>query len=310
MPLYQDVNIDAPLSTYALDYLAGGNFVADILAPIVKVKFEEGSFHVFNEKGVDNDYDTTRADGAEATEVAYSKTDSTYEVVDHALKFLLTDRMVRNSNSVVDLEQRATRFLIGKIRLDIEQKVEALLTNTSTFSYTTPTTKWDAASGQDIFGDIRSAKSDFMKQCGRAPTHIVFPDSVASVVENDSDFLDRIKYTKGDLVESGSLPPKVLGMKTIVPGQIVNEAEPGITESVDFVWDSDKVGLYYIDPNPGPQTFTVANQFRVPIGGTADIVIRKYREERKAGTYIEAETLSVPKVVSSIAGYILNDVLT
>lgn len=309
MIVKEDVTIDQSLTNYAIDYMRGGNFAADILAPVVEVIKEEASYHVFNEKGVNMEYDTKRADGTKATEIRYSKTTDTYKAEEEALRILITDRALRNADSVVKVEQKATRHVTGKIRLGIEAAVKTLLTNTSTFNNDTPTIKWD---GTDpiIFADIADAKSDFRKQCGVDPNLIVFPSDVASVVANDSAFLDRIKYTHGDLIANGSLPPIIQGMRTLIPGAVRNTAEPGLTETVDYVWNDDTVGLYFVDPNPGIDTMTVANQFRVKQLGTIDIAIAKYVEPGIKGYYIEGSVITVPKVVASIAGYLIHTTLT
>ncbi len=308
MPSQSDIHVDAALSNFAVK-LGQFGFVADIVLPPVPVVKESDKYYKFGTEHLNAEYKTQRAPGHKSTEIEWNTTTASYQAEEHALSQLLPDRIVANADAPIRPRQTTTTLLIEKIRLGIEERVKDLLVNTSTFSNTTPSTKWDAASGVTIEKNIDDAKEAFAKASGKEPSHILIPPAVAKVVKRDSTIRELIKYTQADLLVNGDLPPTLFNMQVVIPGAIANSAKPGLTASIARVWSDDKVLLLYVDPTPGIQVVTVGVQFRVSSAGM-EITVKSWRDEERGGEMIEALILQDEVVVSAECGYIINDVLT
>lgn len=70
---------------------------------------------------------------------------------------------------------------------------------------------WDEADNQ-IIADIIAMKTDVTKKCGRIPTDIYMPINELEYIHNDSEILDQLKYTSGDLLINGQIT-RIKGLK-------------------------------------------------------------------------------------------------
>jgi len=310
MPQAKDMHIDVPLSNLAIQLGSGGGFVADTVFPVLPVQKESDKYYIFEREEIDDDVQTLRADGAEANEIEWSTTTDTYSAEEYALRHLVTKRTLDNADTPLRPKQTTTRKLLGKLRVGIEKRVNALLDNTTTFEDDTPSVKWDAGASVVIEENVDDAKLAFVKQCGHEPTHIIIPKAVSKVVKRDSTVRELIKYTQSNLLVNGDLPPTLWNMNVVIPGSLQNEAAPGLTESIDFIWDGDNVILVYVDPNPGLETCSVGYQFRKAQEGNLDIAVTTYLVPNRKGEMVEVSVINDEKVVCTECGYIISDVLT
>ncbi len=308
MPSRSEVHVDAALSNFAVK-LGQMGFIADVVFPPVPVVKESDKYFKFGAEHLNAEYKTERAPGHPATEIEWSTTTASYECIEHALKHLLPDRIVANADTPIRPRQRTSALLSEKIRLGIEKRVKDLLVDTSTYSNSTPSTKWDAASGVTIEKDIDDAKEAFAKASGFEPSHILIPPAVAKIVKRDSSIRDLVRYTDATILVNGDLPPALFNMQVVIPGAIANQAKPGLTASVARVWSTDDVVLLYVNPTPGVDAASAGYQFRVSQAGL-DVAVRSWREEDRGGEMIEASVIQAEAVVSAECGYIINDVLT
>jgi len=309
MPQAKDMHIDVPLSNLAIQLGSGGGFVADIVFPVLSVQKESDKYYIFEREEISDDVQTLRADGAEADEIEWSTTTDTYSAEEYALRHLVTRRSLENADSPLRPKQTATRKLLGKIRLGIEKRINALINNTTTFENASPSTKWDDTS-PTIEKDVDDGKLAFVKQCGHEPTHIIIPKDVSKVVKRDSTVRELVKYTQSNLLVNGDLPPTLWNMKVVIPGALQNEAAPGLTESIDFIWDDDNVILAYVDPNPALDVCSLGYQFRKAQEGKLDIVVTTYLVPNRKGEMVEVSVINDEEIVCTECGYILNNVLT
>lgn len=127
-----------------------------------------------------------RADKSEAKEVDFKLSTATYTAEEYALKILLSDREKDNADSALRLQGIQTAKASRPIDAGTGIRVGTLLTtgaNWATGHTTSPSTKWDAASGVTIEANIDTAKEAVRKAIGVLPNTLVIPASVAVVVK-------------------------------------------------------------------------------------------------------------------------------
>lgn len=244
----RDVRPDPVLTRLAVELGQGGAFAADRIAPVATVANDQFKYATWGQEEIKDDVKTTRAPGASAAEVELSKTYSTGSVEYHSLTSRIPDEIRNNDPNPASLESRRTRVLTGKLRLGIEKRIAALLA-AATKTHTTPNPKWDATNAT-IRKDILNAKQAFRRNSGMNPNVIVIPPAVSVSVFNDTNILELLKYTQGNLLADGMIP-KIEGMEVIVPGTIKDTSNPGAAASIADVWASDEVYYLYVDPQAG-----------------------------------------------------------
>lgn len=250
MPLGKitDVRPDPVLTRLAVELGTGGPFIADRIAPVAMVQADSFKYATWGREDVKLDVKSRRAPGTGAARVTLSKTYTPATVEYRSLKSDIPDELRNNDPNPGSLSARRTRVLTNRLRLEIEEIIAGLL-ETATNTKASPGTKWDAA-GAKIRADILAAREQFRQQAGMYPNAVVIPPQVARWVFNDSGILDLLKYTQGGLLGSGFVSP-IENMQVIVPGGILDAANPGAAASIADVYASDEVYYLYVDPTSG-----------------------------------------------------------
>jgi len=310
MPSAKDLHVNQALTNFAIKYSAGPGFVADDLFPIVPVKKESDTYHIFTKDDLDDTVETLRADGDTANEIEWSTSTANYSAEEHALRHLVTDRVQRNADAPIRPKMRATELIIHKVRMGIEKRVHDIVVDTVTINSAVPAVKWDAAANVVIETNIDAGKEAFLLQCGVEPNLIVIPPAVAKVAKRDSTIRDLIRYTQSDLLVNGDLPPTMFNLRVMIPGSIANTANAGLAQSIARIWSEDRVVLAYVAPSVGQETMTAGVQFRVNQGGAGTVLVSEYRVDERKGDMVEASIINDEVAVCTDALYILDDVLT
>jgi hypothetical protein len=269
---------DPVLTALAVELGTGGPGIADIIAPVATVTNDLFKYTVWGREKIKDDVRTERAPGVGANEVKFSQTWKEASVKNHALKDKIPDEMRNNAPPNAGLEEHATMVLTGKLKLGNETRVAALLTGASK-TQTAPSTKWDAASGSTIRKDVLTAKEVFRRQAGMYPNVMVVPPSVATVMKNDSQILELLKYTRGNLIEDGTIP-RFEGMTFLEPGMIKDTSNPGATAQIADIYNSDEVYYLYVAPNAGNdlKAMTALRQVRSTATAGQPFATLKYRD--------------------------------
>lgn len=239
---------DPVLTALAVEFGAGGPFIADRIAPVATVQKDIFKYAKWGREDIKLDTKSSRAPGNPASEIVFAKTFVDSAVQYRSLSSRIADEMRNNDPNPGSLNSRRVKLLTNKLRLEVEKNVAAALaaaTNTSA----APGTKWDAAN-PTIRKNILDDKETFRRQFGGSPNVVVLPPLVASVVFNDSSILDLLKYTNGGLLANGMIP-QIEGMMVLSPGAIIDSSNPGASASIGDVYASDEVYYLYVDPSAG-----------------------------------------------------------
>ena len=272
-----DVRPDPVLTRLAVELGTGGPYVADTIAPVASVEADVFKYAKWGREDLRKKVKTRRAIGSTANTVAFAKEWAESAVEHHALKCDIPDEIRNNDPSGDTLNARRTKVLTNQLRLGVESRIYDLLHGASKTN-TAPTTKWDGTN-PTIRKNILEGKEVFRLQCGMEPNVIVLPPAVKNVVFSDSAILDLIKYTDGTFLAKGSIPV-IENMQVVIPGALVDAANPGAAISVAAVWAADEVYYLYVDQTAGNDlsALTALRQVRSLAAASQPFVAKSWRD--------------------------------
>lgn len=273
----KDVRPDPILTGLAVELGNGGGYVADIIAPVANVAADTFKYTTWARDDIKSDVRTKRAPGVGANEVVMSQTFTEGSTEDRGLKARIPDNIRKNDPNPGSVERRRVKVLTGKIKLEVENNV-ATMVKTASNTRSAPSVKWDAANAT-IRADILAAKNVFRRQCGFNPTHLVLPPDVSAVVFNNSAILELVKYTYADLLAKG-IVPRIENMNIIVPGAIQDTSNPGASQVIADIYNSDEAYYLYVDPSAGDdlETMTALRQVRSQTSVSTPFAAYQWRE--------------------------------
>jgi len=206
-----------------------------------------------------------------------------------------------------------TEFLTDLILLDYEVRAAALLTDSASYapnhaqalgtSGAGHTIQWsDYANSKPIQLIDSVAKVKIQQDCGRVPNTMLIPFNIAQVLSQHPDVLELTKYTDPTLLTRSGLPKVFRGL---------NVLEATATKLADAtmsnIWGNNVI-IAYVDPKPGLRKFSLGFTFVSP-QGAAIREVRRWRDERIRGEYIEVSMIDCVKIVSKEAGFLISNVI-
>lgn len=249
--------------------------------------------------------------------------------------------------SDAELYNAKTEFVTEKGALEREIAVATLVQTSGNWATTRagvasgPTLSsqfiaWDQAAAVPV-DDVLRWKEDMRLRAGRAPNVMVIPIQLINVLKKNASLIDRIKYDgRMDRPMEVTLDQirALFGIdKIVVPEAVYNSAAEGATAAYAYVW-STNMWLGYVAPRPskfnpsagynfawtgdtttglptgmqageGPQTWGTS-----PVESVEGLFIRKYRENRPSGEFVESELWITPNVTANELGMTLTATMT
>jgi len=262
MPLTGQFNVqqvlpDPIMSNIAIARMQEGDFIADIISPVVGVAADYGRFAQFGSEAIAQNLNTKRAAGSSAMSVSFSRTYGTFTCTEDAAKTDLHEEDFQGQDPATVREQ-GIDLTTMQVKIAIETRVQALtvaIANTATV-----TTKWDAAS-PTIMKDWLAAREAFRHQYGVYPNAAIITPTIANIMSTDTDIRDYVKYTKPDLLVAGVLPPAMRGVRIIVPTANIRTslASAALTD----IWDNGEKNVTFLYIPPGATYNAATNQSNI-----------------------------------------------
>src|SRR3990167_6028465 len=303
MPQLGDVHVDAPLTNFALQF-RNRPFVADDVFPIVPVVKESDLYYTFSREEL-RDVDTLRAPGALAKEIEWVPSTASYIAQEYAMRHLLPDRIVNNSDAPVRPRINTVAKLMKWIQLGTEKRIQAVCQNSGNAVATVAAApKWDGTS-PTIEKDIDTAKDSVRNNAGVEPNAIVLAENVKDVVKRDSTLRDLIRYVinmgngNRELLINGELPPVMFNLRIIIAGATEDTSKLWATSSIAKIWN-DSVPVFYSEQSPSLDCVTWGFIMRVQ-----NSIVTAYRDDHRKGEYIEASMIQDEKLVTTSCGVLL-----
>jgi hypothetical protein len=315
MPTHAQVHADRPLSNFAVEY-RNDKLIADMCSPFVPVNNKSDSYYIYTKRDRFTLPETIRGPKAEANEVDWSTSTSSYGCIDHALREFLPDALVANSDPGVDPRRRTTGFLTDLLLLAYERVIASKVTTASNYAsaYKTALTgadRWNQGATSDPIANVDTAKA----ACFLDPNTMIMGKEVWNQLKRHPAILDHIKggaTTDRPSLVTLELVAEIFELDRVLVGSAkYNSANKGATASYSYVWGKDCV-LAYIDQGASLEGVSAWKTFRWrQLSTDAVYQVRTYRDESKGGggEYIETETSYDEVAVCSDVAYLIDTVI-
>ncbi len=309
-PTSSDVHVDAILSNMSVAFMQEAYaFVAGRAFPTVNVQKQTDKYFTYSQADFFRDQVQRRADGTESAGTGYSLSTATYNAEVYALHKDIGDQTRANADIPLNMDMDATRFLSQQmlIRQEVQWASDAFTTGVWGTD-ATPGTLWDAASSTPI-ADVETAKNTVLTNTGYVPNTVIMSYKVFSALVDNSDIVDRIKYTSQESVTE-ELLARLFGVdRVLIMAATYNTAAEGATASYSLVGDKD-VLVCYTPANPGLMVPSAGYNMvwtGVSSGLGTGAAVSRYRIEERKADRIEIEAAFDFKVVSTALGYFLSN---
>jgi len=328
--------VDPILTGFSVGFTAQ-NLYAERFFPLTPVRTQSGRYRVYDRSGW-LIYPSRREPGTVANEIRGAKwSEDTFFTQEHSLQAAIADEedqelrsqggladAVFGGDLQIDPHRDATEALTQSIMLEWEQKVAAVVRNTSNYPIDhvltlsgddqwndsslvgSPLAPWQTVS--DPVADVRNAIRIIYRDTGRYPNRMAIPFDAAGVLESHPRIVERFK-------NFSLLQPDAFRLLTGFDGEIFivdskyNQANNiDATEDIVSFWGYD-VWIGIVDPTPGQRTKTFGKTFaQVYPDGTIRPTDRWREEPRKSDLVRTSQKYDI-KLVSNVAGYLIKNAI-
>lgn len=302
MPLRSQVHIDTLLSNISIKH-RNENYNAFNIFPEVAVKKSSDLYRVYN-----RDFripETRRAEKAEAREHTFYVSTATYVCDKHALKDYVGDTEADNYD-VSDLRAEVTEELTNKVLLRLERTVSRLFTTTSWSQSLSlaANSNWTDTTTSNPIAHFDTGSVQIVANSGMMPNYALFGHDSWNGFKNNSNVLDRIKYTSKDIDQN--IAAGLIGVKDVYMSYTVEDSAPleATATSIAGLW-SDKAFLGYKPASPGLLQPSAGYIFR-----RSTPMVKRWRVEEREAECIEVGMEYSAKVISSFCGFLINNTVS
>ncbi len=300
------VHLDQFLTNVSIAY-RNANFFGRQLFPVIPVAKQTNRYPVFGKERFKL-YDDSRRPGAEALERPGWRLSNDFYFCDgHAQKEIIADELKANSD-VPDIEIQTVEDLTDSIWLRHEQAVFNAVLGAGT-SVTTTTlsgaSQWSDYTNSDPVAAVEAQKATIFKATAKVPNTLIVGYPVFVQLRNHPKIVDRFKYTQVGILQPDHLKSVFDVENFWVAGALKDTTNIGQAPTLDFVWGKNAL-LAYVPPEPGRRTVALGYTFGwLYDGGQANLgfLVKRYREEKRTGDWIEVQFYYDTKVVVSGAAY-------
>lgn len=307
MPYERQIHQDKALEGISVAYRPG-EFIAERLIPTVKVKHETDKYYIYSTDIMSLEQ-TIRANGAEANQIQFNMSTSTYALQEHALKGIVTDRDRNNADKPINADIDMTEVITRKILIRKEVECAALVQDPATWSNTISVSSDMAFSANTTLSNpitqIDSGTAKIIGSSGYVPNKLVIDDGTFRSLKAHTSITDRVKYTSADSITEQMLA-KLFDIAELVVGRAVYEtAAEGIASSMGWIW-TNMAWLAYVEPNPGLKKASAAYQLLQENTGSP-YTVKRWRAEERNGDWIEVSSLFKMKAIATACAYLWED---
>jgi len=272
--------------------------VADQVLPVIPVKKKSDVYYKYKQEEISSDYDSRRAPGAEANEIEWDVETESYLAETHALRYLLPDEVVENSDVAIKPKITTVQKLTRLLQLNWERRVKDLVTTAANLTNTfTPTTQWDAGTGATIEKDVDRAKQMIRLDTSIEPNAMLLNPAGCDAVKQWLKLTAYTEYEK--FLSVGKLPDELWDMQLIKAKAVENSAVRGLTEVRADMWPKHAL-LFYKESAPSLEAFSFGWTLRSRNWRTKD-----WREESREGDMYEVSVIQDEVLAAEFAGCLI-----
>jgi hypothetical protein len=301
MPLKNQLHVDQLLSNISVKY-SNSEYIADKVFPTVPVKKDSDLYRSYQRNF--RIPETKRASGGVAREFDFEVSSSSYILENHALKNYVNDDQADNYD-ISDLRADMTEELTDAIMRMKEKKVADLFTTTSWSLNVSLAAANAFAQNTTVSNPIPifdTACTTVISNSGYKPNFGILPRQGMIACKNHVSVLDRVKYTSAEITEK--MLAALFGVEELlVPMASYDSANEGVADSIgDIYGDIAFVGWKPASAGPMKPSSGYIFEKAVPR-------VRRWRVEERQAEAIEVQIKFQPKVVASLTGYLIKDII-
>jgi hypothetical protein len=317
MPLAKDVHVNKMLTDILVGY-HNSDYIADQIFPPVMVGKQSDIIPAINKSAFFRDEAATPlGETSEAGDIGYTvDTSATYYALRYGIKHFISDDRRANEDDPFDSDREAAMLVTNAMRLRRERSFVANHWTTSRWTTDvtggSTVTKWSDYGTSTPIENIRTYKRTIRRLLGREPNLLVLGDLTADRLLDHPDVLDRIKYTERGIASTELLAAlfgvdRVLVGKSVYTASAEGTAEGSVTYTAN--WD-DRALLLYVPSSPSIWEPAAGYTFfwNTSIGNGME-TIRKYRDDKLMGDYIEVRSYYDQKLLVPQAGVYFHDIV-
>lgn len=301
MPLKSQLHVNQLLSNVSVKY-QNSEYIWDKVFPQVPVMKDTDLYRVY-----DRNFkvpETKRAAKGVAREFQFEVSTSTYALEQHALKDYVGSDEAENYDQG-SLQVDTTENLTDAIYRRIELSVANLFTTTSwslNVSLAAANAWVQNTTVSDPVPIVDTATSTVIANSGKTTNFMILPRDGYIAAKNHVSILDRVKYTSAE-VSTAMLAGLFSVPELLVPTAVQDTAAEGVAASISAMW-GDVAFLGWKPASPGLKTPSCGYTF---LKSTPRV--RSWFDDERNANAIEVEIKFQPKVVASLTGYLIKDIL-
>lgn len=305
-PTQSQVHVDAVLTNMSVAFMQeADNFVASRVFPTVNVAKQSDLYFTYTQGDFYRDQAQTRADGTESAGSGYGLSTASYSSLVWALHKDIGDQVRANSDSPLDPDMDATRYLTHQMLIRQERDWAGSHFTTGVWDNdVTPSTLW-SASGSTPIADVELGKNTILSNTGYLANTLVLSYKAYSILKNHADVVDRYKHTSAEAITPDLLARLFEVDRIFVMKGVYNSANEGATNSFAQIGDKDAL-LCYVAPQAGLMTASAGYNFVwTGVGGAlgTSTAVSRFRMDHLRSDRLEIESAWDFKLVSSALGY-------
>lgn len=303
-PNLGDQMVDKILTQFSVAY-RNDSYISESIAPVINVKQRSGKFAKYGKENLRLEDNILRAPGTRARSFDYTVSQGTYSCQEHSIEKIVPDEMAANSDDPYDPRRDATMFALDKIWLNAENELSTSMSDTNVMTQnSTPGTTWDDAAS-DPFDDIKTARETIKLSTGKHANVAVMGYQVWQVLQNNGDFVDRVKHV--GTVEEGALLRALASLlqvdEVLIGSSIKDTANEAQGESLGYVW-----GKHFWLLHRAARPSVMAASFAYTMKDV-NRVVDVYRDEPRKGDVVRVRDSFDQVIVDDKLGYLLQNVV-
>lgn len=310
-PTVSGVHVNRPLTDISVAFLQNqDDFVASRVFPMVPVQKQSDLYYVYNRGDWNRVEAQKRAPGTESAGSGWNLSTAAYFADKWAIHKDVSDDVRANADTPLRPDQEATEYVTQQCMLRQEVEWFSNYFTTGIWGTDNPATGWNTT-GTPI-EDLRNGMIAVKAATGFKPNTLVLTPNTKAALEDNDDFLDRIKYTQTGIITEAIIAA-VLGLDRVMTAWAVqNTAIEGAAEASAFIAGSEGALLCYAAPSPSLMTPSAGYTFAwtgLLGAGAAGNRIKRFRMEHLESDRVECEMAWDQKVVASELGMFFNNPL-
>ena len=304
MPGLTGLHVDRELSNVSIKY-RNGNYIADKLAPIIKVRKFSDLIPVYDRSNF-RIPKALRQTRSRSSEIDWGANMDRYICEQYALSVAIDDAERQNADEPFNLDVDSTELVTDCLMLNREYQVASYVLNSSNADWTKYGTDysathfvnlaaaWDDRAGADPRGDIYFGKFVIWRDARINPNNLFLPVEACYKLAQTAQIDELRKYTDPNLVSDSNIPTKLWGLNVSEAQTTFNAAAEGATAaSFQEVWGNNAIMTY-----TNPTTMTLRSLTAVATFQAEQFQTVRWREEWRHCDLIEVRSAWGIKMIS------------